>query len=151
MPWPSKLMVRSAWCWFLVGLGMGVVLMIQKIWPISNRLWMLRATHVHVLLFGFATQWIMGIAYWIYPRRGRKFNMDHRGAFVCWGLVNMGILLRATAGPSFEADYWRAVTGPVLFIGAMCQVLAGVLFVSLIWNRIHSPPSVPSCGGVAGK
>ncbi len=142
MPWPSKLLIRAAWTWFVIGLLMGAALMIFKIWLPTSRWWVLRVAHVHVLVFGFGAQWIMGIAYWIYPRRGKRFGMHDRGVAICWALLNAGMLLRAIFGPCFAAGLSPAFTGPSLLVGSLMQALAGIMFVPLIWKRIWSPPPV---------
>lgn len=106
--------------------------------PFAARLPVLRVlwpTYVHLLVVGWLTQLIFGVAYWMFPRysaeRPRGSERLGWGTFV---LLNAGLLLRVIAEP------WHALAGhgaALLVSSALLQLLAGWMFVANTWPRIR--------------
>lgn len=147
MPVASALFVKSAWTWFVAGIALGAALAFHKAtgWrpDLAARIY---STHVHLLLVGFVAQWIMGIAFWLYPRGERTgFAPHHRRVLVAWALLNTGVLARAVAeamvlSPALQT--WKAWWG-VYLAATGFQALAGLLYVTAIWGRIHCSLRLP--------
>lgn len=144
MPTATALFVKSAWLWFLGGIALGLVIALHKAfgwW--EDRMALIFSTHVHMLLVGFVAQWIMGIAYWFYPRvPGTGFAPRHRAAIVAWGLLNAGILLRAAAEALYMGTALRGWAW-VYLASVLLQAAGGVLFVLAIWGRIWCSLRLP--------
>ncbi len=144
MPAASALLVKAAWIWLSAGMGIGLVMAVAKAVGKPVLLTALWPVHVHVLLAGFVLQWIMGIAFWFYPRTaGQGLAPHHRRVIAAWILLNLGIVVRSVSEPAMSllpgTPFW-----PVLFVAsASLQFLAGVLFVSAIWGRIWCSLRLP--------
>ncbi len=92
--------------------------------------------YVHLLVFGWLTQLIFGIAVWMLP----KFNTQHpRGyEWLNWGTyitLNMGLLLRLIFEP-LQSGRVSLPAGWALVLAAILQWLAGMMFVFNAWSRI---------------
>ncbi|MDP3912094.1 MAG: hypothetical protein Q8Q14_17055 [Gemmatimonadales bacterium] len=92
--------------------------------------------YVHMLVVGWITQMIFGVAYWMFP----KFAPDNpRGSNVLgiatFVLLNMGLVLRVVVEP---VRAWRpgALPGELLVVAAVAQALAGVGFLLITWPRV---------------
>ena len=88
----------------------------------------------HLLVVGWLTQLIFGVAFWLFPRR----NAAHpRGSItLAWGswiLLNLGLVLRLIAEP--VAILYHERTSLTVFSGVL-QWLAALLFVINTWPRI---------------
>ena len=96
---------------------------------------MLWPTYVHLLVVGWLTQLIFGVAYWMFPRySAERPRGSERLSWITFALLNLGLLLRAIAEP------WHALAGrgAGLLVGsAVLQVLAGWTFVWNTWPRIR--------------
>lgn len=98
----------------------------------GNLLW---PTYVHLLVLGWVTQLIFGVAYWMFPRRPAETteSADQLG-WATYSLFNAGLLLRVIGETSRAAG---ARIEPVLVAAAMLQLAAGWAFVVLIWPRVR--------------
>jgi hypothetical protein len=97
---------------------------ISQLWP----------TYVHLLVLGWLTQLIFGVAYWMFPRPlPQGFHGERLGWPTYW-LFNTGLLLRIVGEGSRAAG--REMTA-VLVAAAMLQLIAGWSFVLMIWPRVR--------------
>ncbi len=91
-------------------------------------------TYLHLLVVGWLTQLIFGVAYWMFPRyqSGPSVWFERLG-WICYGCLNLGLLLRVVAesgpGGSLRAES---------FVGsALLQLIAGWAFVVTTWPRVR--------------
>ncbi|MFQ5896619.1 MAG: hypothetical protein ACE5JJ_12520, partial [Nitrospinota bacterium] len=131
MPRASARFIRAAWSWFLVGLALGVLLALGRLRWGGAFLLAAGAPHVHVLLFGFLVQWVMGVAYWVYPRRGgrRPPPRTEKWPLRVWWFLNGGTLLRAI-GESLWGLPTAGLAQAAFAVGILLQVGAGFYFVA---------------------
>ena len=92
--------------------------------------------YIHLLVFGWLSQLIFGVVYWMFP----KFTIDRprRSENLGWWtyvLLNFGLLLRLVAEPLHT---WSpsAATGWTLVLSALAQLAAGAAFVANSWPRV---------------
>src|SRR3954454_476837 len=87
--------------YFLGALTAGVLLRLPPAVAAYPALAVFGPTHLHLLVVGWLTEVIFGVAYWMFPRYSpdRPRGNDRLGwaAFV---LLNTGLLLRVAAEPS---------------------------------------------------
>lgn len=93
-------------------------------------------TLLHLLVMGWITQLIFGVAHWMFPRHSAAAPRgDERLMWAAWGCLNAGLLLRVVGEP-------RAVlghdTGGLLLTSATLQVLAALFFTLNTWPRTRA-------------
>lgn len=137
MPTSSRWFIRTALVYLLAALTVGVLYLSRTLWDAPARLVLLWPVYLHLLVMGWLTQLIFGVALWMFPRR----SSDHPygDPWVAWSIfmaLNMGLVLRAVAEPLLglgPARLWDAV----LIAASVLQVLAGAGFVLAIWQRVR--------------
>ncbi len=94
-----------------------------------------RPAYVHLLVMGWATQMIFGVAYWMFPR---KQPLDLRAVpwlgWACFTFINAGVLLRAVVEPMLALG--RTGIAPLVVLSAALQLAAALSFVVLAWPRV---------------
>jgi len=138
MPLLSRWHVKMAFIYFLAGIIIGGLMMTGKWIEMPRWVWLLRQTHVHLLVFGWITQLIFGIAYWMLPRLTR---FQPRGnELVNWTVFitfNVGLLMRIAFEP-LHFDGPTPALGLLLAASGWLQVVAGALFVVNAWRRVRT-------------
>jgi hypothetical protein len=90
----------------------------------------------HLLMVGWATQLIAGVALWMFPPLSRERPRgDERLGWLAYGALNGGLLLRVAAEPA-QAVGGQPWAGPALIASALLQVVAVYLLVALLWPRV---------------
>jgi hypothetical protein len=130
MPQLSRWFIRTALGYLLLSLFLGVLLpgsgLGARLWP----------SYVHLLVLGWLTQLIFGVAYWMFPRASA--GAARRSAFLGWTtywLLNAGLVGR------FLGELARAAGGHsenLLVAAAFLQLAAGWTFVINTWPRVKS-------------
>jgi hypothetical protein len=92
--------------------------------------------YVHMLVVGWITQMIFGVAYWMFP----KYSAEQpRGgdaiAIATFALLNFGLVLRVIVEP---VRAWRPglLPGSLLVVAGLAQALAGIGFAISTWPRV---------------
>ena len=96
MPTLTRWFLKTAMLYFLVGFGLGGVLLIALGWKQRPIFGVLQPVYWHLLVVGWLMQCIFGVAYWMFP----SFSKDQlpRRETLGWftyGALNLGLLLRA--------------------------------------------------------
>lgn len=131
MTWFVRAFLKSSLAWLALGVTVGVAMAAHPVWTVY------RLAHVHMLLLGFVTMMIFGVAYHVIPRFV-GFDL-HRPALagVHWWLANVGLALMVGG---FVARVLEPTTGTVaLAAGGVLSSLGAYLFVYLIWRTIDGP------------
>ena len=132
LPLISRIMIRSAFIYLLLGVTLGAMMMIQKAYPFWSGIWMFREVHIEMLLFGWIIQFTLGTAYWMLPK---LLEAPIRGnELLAWLMaisLNFGILVMIVS-PFVSVIPFFSATGRVL------QLIAILLFVTLHWRRVVS-------------
>lgn len=133
MPPISRVCLRLALVWFLVGLATGSWLLAALALDLATpRVWVTQ--HAHFLLVGFVVNLILGVAYWMFPRpHGRVPRVAAQVASVA--ALNIGLGLRVVAEP-WLAFAPQPLARAGLLLSAVLQLAAGILFVVALWPRI---------------
>lgn len=102
-----------------------------------------RAIHVHIMLLGFVTMFINGVAYHVVPRLAGRPLWSTRGAVWHWWFANAGLCVMI-------AGFWlrasgRALDTAVLSAGGTITSIAILIFVLQVWRTIDAPaPAAPA-------
>ena len=129
MPQLSRWFIRTALVYLLVSLMVGVAQ--PSLTAAGLILW---PTYVHLLVVGWLTQLIFGVAYWMFPRhRATTSFWTERLGWVAYGCLNAGLVLRAIA----ESGPITVLRGDWFLISAIFQLVAGWAFVIATWPRVR--------------
>ena len=134
MPALTRWFVKSGLLYLLAGFLLAVLMQ----WPVTGEWAWLRAawpTYLHLLVVGWLTQLIFGVAFWLFPRYSAEHPRgSERLGWASFVLLNAGLLLRIAGEP-------RALMGEdaatLLTASAVAQLLAGWAFVANTWPRIR--------------
>jgi hypothetical protein len=139
MPTVTRWYLKTALVYFVLALSTGVLLAVQQIWGFALPYNGIFPVYIHLLVVGWLTLLILGVAYWMFP----KFSSDlPRGSetlgWASYILLNAGLALRLISEPANAlAESPGSVWGILLVIAALLQWLGGVAFVANTWARVR--------------
>ena len=131
MTWFVRAFLKASLAWLALGVTVGVAMAAHPVWTVY------RLAHVHMLLLGFVTMMIFGVAYHVIPRFV-GFDLHRPGlAGVHWWLANVGLALMVGG---FIARVIAPTPGTVvLAVGGVLSSLGAYLFVYVVWRTIDGP------------
>jgi hypothetical protein len=95
----------------------------------------LSPTLLHLLVVGWITQVIFGVAYWMFPRySAQRPRGSERLGWITFASLNAGLVLRVVGEPLHAL---REATAGLLVASALLQLVAGWTFVLNTWPRIR--------------
>jgi len=134
MEWFVKAYLKASLGWLAAGVTVGVAMAAHPVWTVY------RPAHMHMLLVGFVTMMIYGVAYHVIPRfTGFALHSRQAPGWQWWmsniGLAMMvvGFVVRANGLPS--GTHILATGGTIAAAGAYT-------FVYVIWRTIDGPRRV---------
>ncbi len=136
MPILTRLFIKTSFIYLIAALFIGAVLVGRSVWQLPAWLAGLSPVYFHLLMVGWVTQLIFGVAYWMLPKYSQA--QPHGFDGVWWAtfwLLNVGVLLRMVAEPMRTAQP-NALWGWMLAASAILQWLAGIAFVFNAWLRV---------------
>jgi hypothetical protein len=122
MPPLTRWFVKLSLVYFVAALTGGV-------WQAAGGpLWLTPVT-IHLLVVGWVTGMIFGVAYWMFPKFSTEQPRGANGlAVASFGLLNLGLLLRVVGEPM--------AVGWLLVASAVLQWLGAAAFVVNTWPRV---------------
>ncbi len=137
MPKLARWYVKSALIYLVVG-AILAALSLANAATLPPALLALRPLAWHLLTFGWATQLIFGVAYWMFPHLSKeKPRGDERVLWAVFWCLNAGLLLRAVGEP-LGALRPGLVSPLVLQGSAVLQVAAAWVFAAETWPRVKA-------------
>jgi len=136
MPRQARVYIKMAFVQLLISLFVGALLLINAGLRWQSGLNVLLPVYYHLLMVGWATQLIGGVALWMFPVHSRERPRgDERLGWIAYGALNGGLLIRAIAEPihTLEPRDWSAWG---LVVAALLQVCAVWLLVVILWSRV---------------
>ena len=137
MPPITRWMLKTSLVYFLLALVIGLL---QAIAPwFSNRSLAgffnaLDPVRIHVLVIGWISLLIFGVAIWMFPKYSQQLPRGHLWlGWAAYGLLNGGLVLRIIGE---SANRPGTIFGWMLVAAALLLWLAGVAFVISAWPRI---------------
>lgn len=131
--------VKTSLIWMLTGFVIGGLMLVDHLVPGNWRAWLL-PTHGHMLFVGWFVQFVVGIAFWLLPRKRLPelpLGYGETKAFFALACLNLGLILRVIAEPFFRDGNDGAWVNWLLAGSSLLQVLAIIIFVSQMWPRIY--------------
>ena len=150
MPITARAFVKASILYLGLGAILGALMLINRSIPLGSWVAYVRVSHVQILVVGWLTQLIMGVAWWLFPPlkiglRPDSILPDRRGqtqrgseplfwaTFLC---LNGGILLRAVFEPLYswsKTGFFGFLTG----ISGLFLLAAAIAFVFNLWGRVR--------------
>ena len=128
VPSLSRWFIRTALMYLLVSLVVGAG------GPWFGTSFVVWPTYVHLLVLGWLTQMIFGVAFWMFPRqRGASSGWKEVAGWGAYLSLNLGLVLRAIV-ESRSSD----TGGEWFVISALLQLAAGWTLIALIWPRVRA-------------
>lgn len=129
MPPLSRWYIKLAMLYFVGAMVVGVL-------QAALHLPSLGPAYVHMLVVGWVTQMIFGVAYWMFPKFSPELPRgDNAIAIATCVLLNAGLLLRVVVEP-LRASRPDAAPGWLLVVSGAAQALAGIGFAINTWPRV---------------
>ncbi len=136
MPTLTRWFVKTSFVYLALALITGLLLAMQTTLGLSA-LGALFPIYIHLLVFGWLTQLVFGVVYWMFPKYSAAAPRGSQAlGWWTYGLLNVGLILRAIAEPihALEPRPW---TGWILVVSALLQFLSGLTFVLNSWKRVR--------------
>lgn len=131
MPLPSIWMLRLSLIYFLISAVIGALILCSKVINIHPVIWSLLPVHFELAIWGWIIQFVLGTAYWMFPK---KLVGERRGnplaAVVMVVLFNAGLLLMVISVFINAGGSALPLTGRSLMTASI------LIFAILIWNRV---------------
>lgn len=136
MPTLSRWFIKAGLVYFVLGLSLAALVVAQPVLTLPPQLAAFRPVYLHLLMVGWITQLIMGVAYWMFPKYS-KVNPrgSERLGWLVFIALNLGLILRALGEPlTILQPEWSV--GWLLVVSAVCQLVAGWVFIANTWGRV---------------
>ncbi|HNQ95092.1 MAG TPA: hypothetical protein PKK96_07195 [Anaerolineales bacterium] len=132
MPILTRWFLKAALLYLLFALIAGIVLALPAASPITGFF----PAYFHMLTFGWLTQLIFGVAFWMFPKYSPANPRGHEWlGWVTFISLNAGLVLRVIAEP-INATTPSALSGWTMVASALLQWLSGVVFAINTWTRV---------------
>lgn len=131
MEWFVRAFLKTSLVWLALGVTLGVAMAAHPVWTVY------RSAHQHMVLLGFVTMMIYGVAYHVIPRFAGFPLHNRRAAGVHWVIANVGLAMMVAG---FIMRVGRPDAGTiVLASGGILSALGAYIFVYLIWRTVDGP------------
>ncbi len=137
MPFLTRLFVKTALVYFIAALLAGLLVAARPVLALPSIVAALTPVYFHLLMVGWVTQLILGVAHWMFPKFSREEPRGHD--WLTWTifiLLNGGLLLRVFAEPIRTVNT-DPLWGWLLALSALLQWLAAMAFVANVWPRVR--------------
>jgi hypothetical protein len=150
MPPTTRAFVKASFLYLAIGAVLGSILLIHRWVPLGPGVAALKVSHVDMVLVGWLTQLILGVAWWLFPPLKTGLRPDEpkpilrgqaqRGSeplfWATFFFLNAGVLFRALGEPLFvwtQVAVFRALAG----VSGFFVLAAAVSFVLNTWQRVR--------------
>jgi hypothetical protein len=136
VPTLSRWFIKAGLIYFVLGLSMATLVVAQPVLNLPPQLAAFRPVYLHLLMVGWLTQLIMGVAFWMFPKKSKEHPRGSESVgWLVLILLNTGLILRALAEPLFTLQPEWGI-GWLLEVSAVFQLAAGWIFVANTWGRV---------------
>jgi hypothetical protein len=138
MPTITRWCIKTALAYALLGTALSTIWLINIVVPLHPLIAYLQPTALHLIVVGWLTQLIFGVALWMFPPWSREQPRGPEpGAWSAYALLNGGLLLRLIAEPT-NSYRLAPTTGWLLVASAVLQTGAVLLLAALLWPRVRA-------------
>jgi hypothetical protein len=133
VPKLTRWFLKAALIYLILALCSGILLVLPQRTPVAG----LFPVYIHTLVFGWLTQLIFGVAWWMFPKYSSAKPRGHE--WLGWAtfiVLNLGLILRIIFEPLQNITSLPIIRW-MLVIAAILQWLSGVAFVANTWARVR--------------
>ena len=132
----ARFFVRTALVWLTLAVLVLALLLLNQGLSIDARIATLQPVVYHLLMVGWATQLIGGVALWMFPPFTKTQPRGNESlGWVTYFALNAGLALRVIGEP-LNAITPSAVFAVMLVLSALLQVIAIWCLVFQLWPRV---------------
>ena len=143
MTWFVKAFLKASLAWLALGVTLGVAMAVYPPWALY------RLAHMHMLLLGFVSMMIYGVAYHVIPRFVGFPLHRADAARWHWWLANVGL---AAMVCGFVVRVRSPLAGTVIVgAGGTLSAIGAYTFVYLIWRTLDGPASMRAAAERASR
>lgn len=133
MPKLTRWFLKAALVYLILALCSGILFVLPNRTAIAG----LFPVYIHMLVFGWLTQLVFGVAWWMFPKYSSSNLRGHEWlGWTTFIALNLGLILRMIFEPLQNIVSFPMV-GWMLVIAAILQWLSGVAFVANTWPRVR--------------
>lgn len=147
----ARIYIRTALIYLLLASTVGALLLLNQGLALDGRIGALQPVFYHLLMVGWATQLIGGVALWMFPpyTRAQPRGNETLG-WLAYVALNIGLICRVAGEPllAWGVRDWAAL---LLAASAILQVAAVWLLVFQLWPRVKGRITPLPAGTPAGK
>jgi len=150
MPATARVSVKVSMVYLVIGFLLGALMLLNRWIPLGSAAALVRTPHVHMLVVGWITQLILGVAWWLFPplqvglrsdaplpvRRGQTQRGSEPLFWATFACLNAGILLRCLSEPLLITTQSQLFT-LLITLSGLLELAAVVLFVLNVWGRVR--------------
>lgn len=130
MPSPSVWMIRLSVLYLIFSGLTGMLILMHKAIYLHPGVWALLPVHFEMAIWGWLVQFVMGTAYWMFPRYLKDQGRGHSApAWLMVFLLNSGIIFLIGTHLQFLFD-------GMFLVSRSCIGIAVLFFIYLMWKRI---------------
>jgi len=136
MPRLARYFIKAGFVYLAMALLLGALLVALPVIDVPAQISAFQPVYFHLLMVGWVTQLIIGVAYWMFPKYSRE--QPRRSETLGWAvfiLLNTGLVLRFIGEPLLALQPESGL-GWLLVLSALCQLVAGWGFVVNTWARV---------------
>ncbi len=136
MPALTRYFIKTAMLDFVLAMLVAIAMAGQPFLNLPPSIAVFQPVYFHLLMVGWVTQLIFGVAYWMFPKysKGQPRGNERLG-WAIYILLNVGLILRVIGEP-LTALRPDAQAGWMLALSAILQLLAGWGFIANTWRRV---------------
>ncbi|MFN8454032.1 MAG: hypothetical protein U0401_05045 [Anaerolineae bacterium] len=136
MPPLTRWFIKAAMLCLVASLLVRAAIAALPWWDFQSGAAALAPVFLHLFMWGWVTQLIFGVAYWMFPKFSKEQPHGHEGVWLAtFWLFNIGLALRVIGEPLHllrPEALWAWLTT----LSAVMQWLAGMAFVINTWGRV---------------
>ncbi|HET7374403.1 MAG TPA: cbb3-type cytochrome c oxidase subunit I [Gemmatimonadaceae bacterium] len=132
MDWFVRAFIKASVAWLALGVLVGIAMAVHPVWTVY------RAAHMHMVLLGFVTMMIYGVAYHVLPRFTGNPLRNRTAAGVHWWVSNVGLALMVV-GFGLRANAASFAT-LLLGVGGALAGAGAYIFAYLVWRTVDGYP-----------
>lgn len=151
MPTTTRIFVKTSIVYLGLGAVLGALMLIQRWVPLGPAISHFKISHVQFLIVGWLTQFILGVAWWLFPpleiglrrdalgpvRRGQAQRGSERLFWVTFVCLNLGVVLRAVFDPLYSVTQSSSL-GLLSSVSGLFLLAAALAFVVNTWGRVRA-------------